>query len=247
MIRKVVNSYDLHVHGQLMRVVHGDEVRYTTGDYDVQELLLNEPRGSKYMNLVIYEFNGEKLHVTIKTHSGVHNSGVMLKGLVHTLIERGGLPEGDAYEVIYDGDSFILHRDQLDASALPDAVQLEGTYKVGGATVGVLETDVYLAIENISEIKRRLTAQNEWDYTVYLNGSSLMVIDRYGGVIPHPVHEVLSVLHDLKRLESITHINGAEVDINASGKKYDHPFYFISNSQFYIDDTDIYSKGFIIK
>lgn len=89
MIRKVVNSYDLHVHGQLMRVVHGNEVRYTTGGYDVQELLLNEPRGSKYMNLVIYEFSGEKLHVTIKTHSGVHNSGVLIKGLIRTLIERG--------------------------------------------------------------------------------------------------------------------------------------------------------------
>ncbi|WP_342388880.1 hypothetical protein [Salinicoccus bachuensis] len=247
MIRKVVNSYDVHVHGQLIRMVQGNEVRCTAGDYDMEKLLLNEPRGSKYMNLLVYDIEKEKLHVTVKTHFQVHNCEILLKGLVNTLIERGGLPYRDTYEVIYDEENIILSRNHLNISDLSHVDGWKGAYAVDGRMIGLLETEVVLSIENISEIKRRLTAQNDWDYTVYLNGSSQVVIDGDGEMVAHPVHEVLSVLHEQNRWGSIRHFNGAKVDIDAFEREYGHPFHFISNSQFYIDDTDIYTEGFIIK
>ena len=54
MITKIINSYDIHINGQLLRVVEAGELLADAGSFNSKNMLLNEPRGNKYVNLVVY-------------------------------------------------------------------------------------------------------------------------------------------------------------------------------------------------
>ena len=239
---KVIDSYDVHVHGQLMRIVQSDQLDYGPDGFDMRQLMAREPRGSKYVNVMGYHLSGDTIHTYIDSFSGVHNQAIMLKTLVSTLVDRGRLPERTSYSVICDGRTFDLKHSQLAYTPLAEVAEAGNSFRSGDKTITLLETDITLEIDRLAEIKETLGSDGQHDYTVYINRGRHLVFDAEGDIVAHPVHEVISLLHCS---HETTAFNGAAVEV--AGGMYHHPYFFISNSQFYIDETDIYTRGFVIK
>ncbi|GAA3731268.1 hypothetical protein GCM10022378_19410 [Salinicoccus jeotgali] len=244
-MNKVIDSYDVHVHGQLMRIVQTDQLDYGPEGFDVRQLMAREPRGSKYVNLMGYHMEGGALHTYIDSFAGVHNQQVLLKTLVSTLVDRGRLPERETYSVICDGRTFNLKSRELASTPLAEVAEAGKSFRSGDKTIALLETDVALEIDHLAEIKETLGSEGQHDYTVYINRGRHLVFDAGGDIVAHPVHEVISLLHSVRPDTVVTAFNGAVVEVDEG--MYHHPYFFIANSQFYIDETDIYTRGFIIK
>ena len=82
-------------------------------------------------------------------------------------------------------------------------------------------------------------------YLVLVNQDKHITVNEDRVILAYPVSEAVSVLNHIYKQEKITALNTAEVEI--VGGQYTLEHHLISNSQFYIDDADIYSKGFVIQ
>ncbi len=243
MIRKVINSHDIHVNGQQLRIVHEHELEGSVEGFSNIDLLLNEPRGSKYVNLIIYD---TALNVEIHTNSVLDNKDILLKGFISSLLERGTISEAGTYEIREGAHTYTFAHDSLDFENIRDVEGADGVYAAGGRDVRVEAVDFELSIENIAEIKKYADDYGAFrGYLVLVNQDAHVTINEEKVVLAYPVSEAVSVLNKVHGKDEITALNKSRVEVTDGKYKFEHRL--ISNSQFYIDDTDIYSKGFVIR
>lgn len=246
MIRKVINSHDIHVDGQQLRIVQKDELTGSVEGFNNIDLLLNEPRGSKYVNLIIYKSDESAIDVEIYSNSVLDNKDILLKSFIRSLLERGTINKDDSYVIKEKGETYTYPHDSLGIEKIYEVEGVDGVYVVNGKNVLVETVDFELTIENITEIKNYIDAYKVFKgYLVLMNGDGHITVNEEKVVLAYPVSEAVSVLNCIYKKEKIIALNTAEVEIVSGQYSFEH--YLISNSQFYIEGSDIYSKGFIIK
>lgn len=249
MIAKIVNSYDIHVHGQGLRVVEKSELRAEPEGFKVKELLLNEPRGSKYMNLLIFheEEDSGTLEVTLDSIIGIENKDILLKSFIASLVDRGRIVKRDRYTVDINGVMKTYDWEGIDETALYEIVEVEDLYKINQKRLKLIDSELRLDVQNITSIKKEIEKLNDdtYDYLILNNEGKHAVANKNNDILPYPIIEVISLLNKEAGPEGITTLNGD--DIKIQNGKFKHTYQLISNSQFYIDHTDIYTEGFVIK
>lgn len=246
MIRKVINSHDIHINGQQLRIVQKDELAGSVEGFNNIDLLLNEPRGSKYVNLIIYKSDESAIDVEIYSNSVLDNKDILLKSFIRSLLERGTINQDDSYVIKEKGETYTYPHDSLGIEKIYEVEGVDGVYVVNGKNVLVETVDFELTIENITEIKNYIDAYKVFKgYLVLMNGDGHITVNEEKVVLAYPVSEAVSVLNRVYKQEKITALNTVEVKIVNDSYAFEH--YLISNSQFYIEGSDIYSKGFIIK
>lgn len=246
MIRKIINSHDIHIGGQQLRIVHKDELTGSVEGFNNIDLLLNEPRGSKYVNLIVYKADEAGLDVEIYSNSVLDNKDILLKSFIRSLLERGTINQDDRYVIKEKEDTYTYTHDSLGIEKICEVEGINGVYVVNGKDVLVEEVDFELSIENITGIKNYIDAYKVFKgYLVLINDGRHITVNEEKVVLAYPVSETVSVLNRIYRQDKITALNNAHVEIVNGRYTLEH--YLISNSQFYIDDTDIYSKGFVIR
>lgn len=248
MITKVINSYDIHVNGQVLRIVDRNELRVDTPPFKTKELLLKEPRGNKYMTLVTFDDHSTRgtLDITLDGANIINNKDILLKAFVASLVERRRVETQEEYRLSLQEEEIIYRYDELDAAILYKVESRGGFYSVNDKKLKIRKTNLELEINNITLLKKEAYEQNDAmnDYLILYNDGKHIVVNRNNDIIPYPVVEVLSLLAHTKK-ECSTTLTGHHAGIHKDRFKFE--YYLISNSQFYIDDTDIYDEGFIIK
>lgn len=246
MIRKVINSHDIHVNGQQLRIVQKDELTGSVEGFNNIDLLLNEPRGSKYVNLIIYKAEKSVIDIEMYSNSVLDNKDILIKSFIRSLLERGTINQDDSYVIKEKEDTYTYTHENLGTEKVYEVEGVDGVYVVGAKDVLVEMVDFELTIENITEIKNYIDAYKVFKgYLVLMNGDGHITVNEEKVVLAYPVSEAVSVLNYIYKKEKIIALNNAEVEIVSGHYSFEH--YLISNSQFYIEGSDIYSKGFIIK
>lgn len=246
MIRKVINSHDIHIGGQQLRIIHKDELTGSVEGFNNIDLLLNEPRGSKYVNLIIYKADESVIEVEIHSNSVLDNKDILLKSFIRSLLERGTINQDDRYVIKEKENTYTYMHDSLGTEKVYEVEGVNGTYVVNDKDVLVETVDFELSIENITQIKNYLEAYKVFKgYLVLINDGRHITVNEDKVALAYPVSETVSVLNRVYKQGKITALNSAEVEVVSDRYTFEH--YLISNSQFYIDDTDIYSKGFVIR
>lgn len=243
MIRKVINSHDIHINGQLLRIVHQDELQGIVEGYDNVDLLLNEPRGSKYVNLIIHD---SELNVEMHSGSVIDNKDMLLKVFLCSLLERGSISRAEAYH-IHEGDArYTYSHEDLGHEVIHEVTEDASIHHVNGKRVAVEAVDFELSIENIAAVKEYVKAVEDFSgYKVLVHKDMHAVINEEKVIIAYPVSEVVSVLNRHFGKREIRTLNSSLIKVQGDRFRFRH--FLISNSQFYIDDSDIYSKGFVIR
>ncbi|AKG74951.1 hypothetical protein [Salinicoccus halodurans] len=249
MIVKTVNSYDIHIHGQLLRVIEKNELRAGPEGFDVKKLLLNEPRGSKYMNLLIFhedEITGG-LTVTLDSITGIENEDVLLKSFVSSLVDRGRIEKKESYSLDFNGRTKKYGQNELIETPLYEVGLTDGLYEVNHKKIKLVETGLHMDIQYITSIKKEIEKLNDstYDYLVLSNDGKHAAANKNNDILPYPIIEVISLFDRELGTERTTTLNGD--DIKIQNGRFEHAYQLISNSQFYIDHTDIYTEGFVIK
>jgi len=247
MIVKVVNGFDLHVYGQVLRVIEADEMKISPDAFDLNQLLLNEPRGNKYMNLLTFWETPLLIHVTLASVNGIENETILLKVFLRALLDRNRIKTESEYNIKINDSVKTFKHQELNTTALFE-VERNGTdYTINHKRIKTVETDLQLEIYNISAIKEEINKHTDsnYDYLVLEHDPQHIAANRNGDILAHPVLEVLSLLNHKFEWNEISIFNG--VDISIQDDRLGHPYHLISNSQFYVDDTDIYQQGFVIK
>lgn len=248
MIKKIINSYDIHINGQLLRVVEAGEFKVSAAPFNSKKLLLNEPRGNKYINLITYRENltSDILEVTLDSSDSIDNEELLLKSFVKSLIDRKRIEEKGYYSLMLDDKKKIYKNDELYSSALYNITQENDVYSVNDKTLKIVETELKIEVNNLTEIKNFIKdIEGEFGYLVLYNNGQFISVNKNGSIIPYPVIEVISLLNEIYKEAKLTSLTGEEIEI--TNKQLAYRYFLVSNSQFYIDDTDIYEEGFIIK
>lgn len=249
MITKTINSYDIHINGQLLRIVEQGELAVDVPPYKSKSLLLNEPRGNKYVNLITYRQNTstDTLEVTLDSVNIIDNKDVLLKSFIASLVDRKRIKELEAYYLSLQEDQLTYGNDELNVSSLYEVQNREDFFLVNGMKLKLQETNLELEVKNLSAIKSAIgkIQRADADYLVLYNKGIHISVNKNNDIIPYPIVEVISVLKNVYQGETLMTLSNNNVEINNGKFKYE--YYLISNSQFYIDDTDIYNEGFIIK
>jgi len=248
MIVKTVNSYDIHIHGQILRVAERSELGAAPDGFEVKELLLNEPRGSKYMNLLTFhEKDSGDLEISIDSAAGIENGEILVKSFLSSLIDRGRIAGRNRYSVNFDGEMAVYEPEGLEKTPLYEVTGVDGLYNANGKKLKLMETDLRMDIQNITAIKDEIENQNDgsYDYLVLQNDGKHAVAKKNNDILPYPIIEVISLLDDISGCGRMTTLNGEEIKIQ--NDRFLHRYQLVANSQFYIDSTDIYRKGFVIK
>lgn len=246
MIIKTINSYDIQINGQLLRVVEHQELQVDAPPFNSKKLLLNEPRGNKYINLVTYKEEDEYLKVTLDSPGVITNKEILLKSFIKSLIDRKRIQERNVYTLVLDGEELSYKNEELSSSELLKVNGNEGVYSVHNKSLGIAETDLTLDVNNMTSIKSLISCiEGDFDYLILLNKNRFVIVDEESSIIPYPIIEVISLLNEKYKGEQFTTLTGNDVEIK--NNKFNYGYCLVSNSQFYIDDTDIYEEGFIIK
>lgn len=243
MIRKIINSYDIHINGQQLRIVHKNELTGSVAGFNNIDLLLNEPRGSKYVNLIIYDAG---LNVEIYSNSTLDNKDILLKSFIRSLLDRGSINQDEKYVIREKEDTHTFSHDSLELEDIHGVEKENGMYVVNGKNVVVEAVAFELSIENITEIKNHIETYEAFKgYLVLINQGRHVTVNSEKVVLAYPVSEAVSILNRIYKQEEITALN--TVSVRITDGRYTFKHYLLSNSQFYIDDTDIYKEGFVIK
>lgn len=249
MITKIINSYDIHINGQLLRIVEQGELSVDVGAYKSKSLLLNEPRGNKYVNLITYKENSERdlLEVTLDSINIIDNKDILLKSFIASLVDRKRIQQQYQYHLSLDDEQLIYRNDELSGSFLYEVENSQDFFLVNDMKIKLHETDLVLEVNNLSVIKEAILdiQREEVDYLVLYNEGVNISVNRNNDIIPYPILEVISSLNKVYQGETLRTLNNETVEINDN--KFNYIYRLISNSQFYIDNTDIYKEGFIIK
>lgn len=247
MIAKVVNGFDIHVYGQVLRVVEADELKAGVDGFDLSLLLLNEPRGNKYMNLLTFKEESSMINVTLDSVTGIDNEDILLKVFLTSLLDRNRIETADEYSVKTSDSVKIFKHQELKASSLFEVTNNGDDYTINHKRIKIIETDLDLEISNINVIKEAVKNQvdSNCDYLILARDGKHLAANHNGDVLSYPILEVISLLKHEFDQDQISCFNGA--DISVQDGRLVHPYHLISNSQFYVDDTDIYEKGFVIK
>lgn len=249
MITKIINSYDIHINGQLLRIVEQGELAVDVPPFKSKSLLLNEPRGNKYVNLLAYRetTSPDKLEVTLDSVNIIENKDVLLKSFIASLIDRKRIKKQEKYYLSLQDAQLTYSNDELSVSSLYEVQDREDFFLVNGMKLKLQETNLELEVKNLSEIKRaiEIIERADADYLVLYNKGIHISVNKNNDIIPYPIVEVISVLNSVYKRETLMTLSNNSVEINDG--KFNYEYYLISNSQFYIDDKDIYNEGFIIK
>ncbi|WP_020006314.1 hypothetical protein [Salinicoccus albus] len=247
MIVKVVNGFDIHIYGQVLRIIEFDEMKVSPDGFDLNQLLLNEPRGNKYMNLLTFKETPSLIHVTLASVTGVENEDILLKVCLRALLDRHRIKTESEYSIKINGSVKTFKHQELNTTALFEVKHNGTDYTINHKRIKTVETDLQLEIHNISAIKEEINKQTDsnYDYLVLEHDTQHIAANRNGDILAHPVLEVLSLLNHKFEWHEISIFNGADISIQDG--RLGHPYHLISNSQFYVDDTDIYQQGFVIK
>lgn len=246
MIVKTINSYDIQINGQLLRIVEGQELVVEARPFNSKKLLLNEPRGNKYINLITYEEKDGYLKIELDSPSVVSNKEILLKSFIKSLIDRKRIHEQDIYTVVVDEEELRYKKDNLTSLELFEVRTEDDMYCINNKLLKVVETDLLLEVNNMTAIKFAIsTFEYNFDYLILINNDRFITVDKMGSVIPYPVIEVISLLSEKNEGNQFMTITGDKIEVEDNTFNYN--YYLVSNSQFYIDDTDIYEEGFIIK
>ncbi|WP_281512626.1 hypothetical protein [Mammaliicoccus vitulinus] len=248
MISKVINSYDIQVNGQLLRVVEAREISVEIKSYNNKLLLMNEPRGNKYVNLLVYQidYNKNFIKVTLDSPDIINNQEILLKIFINSLIDRKIIEEKEIYTLVLNDETLEYANDELAQQTLFKVLQDKGGYKVNSKGLQLVETDLNFEVNNLTEIKTFIESiKHTQDYLVLYNAGKFITVNKSNTIIPYPVLEVISMLSEVYKKQRFTTLLDCNVEIHNNNINYQ--YYLISNSQFYIDDTDIYESGFIIK
>ncbi|WP_017549809.1 hypothetical protein [Salinicoccus carnicancri] len=248
MIVKTVNSYDIHVYGQVLRVVGRSELEAGPDGFDVAELMLNEPRGSKYMNLLTFHENDNgSLEISIDSANGIENRGILVKSFLSSLVDRGRIAVRGSYSVDIEGEVVVYDHEGLEETPLYDVADDRGLYIVNGKRLKLAATGMILEIQNITGMKEEIENLNDgtYDYLVLHNDGKHTVANESNDILPYPIIEVVSLLDGISCGGRMTTLNGE--DIKIQNGSFPHRYQLVANSQFYIDSTDIYREGFVIK
>lgn len=249
MIVKTINTYDIQINGQLLRIADQAELKVDIPPYKNKNLLLNEPRGSKYINLITYNVSRDEevLEVFLDTSNGIDNKDILLKSFIVSLVDRGRINKKMMYQVRLDGENILYNHDELQISSLFEVHNSGEFYTINNKKLKVEETVLNLEVNNLAEIKSSILEiyQPDLDYLILYNSGIFAIVNKNGDIIPYPVIEVISLLYKKYKGEELTDLTGNNIKIN--NNSFLHKYYLIANSQFYIDDTDIYEEGFIIK
>src|SRR5699024_8192926 len=151
-IRKVINSHDIHIGGQQLRIIHKDELTGSVEGFNNIDLLLNEPRGSKYVNLIIYKADESVIEVEIHSNSVLDNKDILLKSFIRSLLERGTINQDDRYVIKEKENTYTYMHDSLGTEKVYEVEGVNGTYVVNDKDVLVETVDFELSIENITQI-----------------------------------------------------------------------------------------------
>lgn len=246
MIKKIINSHDIHVCGQQLRIVHKNELACSVEGFNNIDLLLNEPRGSKYVNLIIYEMAGADIDIEVYSSSILDNGDILFKSFIQSLLERGNIGQKKTYTIRSKEDTYIYEHNDLGIENIHEIESKDDMYAVNGKDVRMEAVDFELSIENISEIKKYADAYEAFSgYLVLINQDKHVTVNEEKVILAYPVSEAVSVLNRVYKQGKATALNTSVVEVVNGQYAFEH--YLISNSQFYIDDTDIYSKGFVIR
>ena len=246
MIRKVINSHDIHINGQQLRIVHKNELACTVEGFNNIDLLLNEPRGSKYVNLIIYEPAGTVIDIEIHSNSVLDNKDILLKSFIQSLLERGMIGQHEKYTIREQQHTYTFTHDSLGSEDIHEVEGADGAYAACGKDVRVESVDFELSVENIKEIKNYVEVHEVFKgYLVLLHQEQHITVNEEKDILAYPVSEAVSVLNAVFRQDEIYALNGSRVTVMDGQYAFEQRL--VSNSQFYIDESDIYSKGFVIK
>lgn len=246
MIKKVINSNDIHVNGQQLRIVHKKELAGSVEGFNNIDLLLNEPRGSKYVNLFIYDVADTVINIEAYSNSVLDNRETLQKGFIASLLERGSIDVQKDYTIREEARTYTYTHERLGAGDILEVDSVDDVYAAGGRKVRVETVDFELSVENIAEIKEYIATYEAFTgYLLLLNEEGHVTVNEEKVILAYPVSEAVSVLNEVYGKEEITTLNRSRVEIIDGEYKFEHCL--ISNSQFYIDDSDIYSKGFVIR
>lgn len=248
MITKIINSYDIQINGQLLRVVEAGELTVNSASFNSKKLLLNEPRGNKYINLITYRKNPESniLEITLDGADIVSNKEILIKSFVQSLVDRKRIKERENYSLLLDGEELSYRNEDLCSSMIYKVNQNNDIYSVNGKTLKIVETELQIEVNNLTRIKALIEEiEHSFDFLVLYNKGKFISVNKNRSIIPYPVIEVISLLTEKYQEAQLTVITGDNVEIK--NNKFDYKYHLVSNSQFYIDDTDIYEEGFIIK
>lgn len=246
MIKKVINSNDIHVNGQQLRIVHKKELAGSVEGFNNIDLLLNEPRGSKYVNLFIYDVADTVINIEAYSNSVLDNRETLQKGFIASLLERGNIDVQKEYTIREEASTYTYTHDSLGVGDILEVDSVDDVYAAGGRKVRVETVDFELSVENIAEIKEYVAAYEAFTgYLLLLNEEGHVTVNEEKVILAYPVSEAVSVLNRVYKQGKATALNTSVVEVVNGQYAFEH--YLISNSQFYIDETDIYSKGFIIR
>ena len=186
------------------------------------------------------------MNVEIYSNSILDNKGILLKSFIRSLLERGSINKEKKYMIKEKEDTYTYTHDSLEIEKVYEVEGVNGVYVVNDKGVLVEAVDFELSVENITEIKNYMEAYKVFKgYLVLVNQDKHITVNEDRVILAYPVSEAVSVLNHIYKQEKITALNTAEVEI--VGGQYTLEHHLISNSQFYIDDADIYSKGFVIQ
>ena len=246
MIRKVINSHDIHINGQQLRIVHKNELACTVEGFNNIDLLLNEPRGSKYVNLIIYEPAGTIIDIEIHSNSVLDNRNILLKSFIQSLLERGTIVQSEKYTIREQGTAYTYTHEGLGFENIHEVGSMNGVYVADGEDVRVESVDFELSVANITEIKKFVEAYVDFKgYLVLVHRDRHVTVNEEKVILAYPVSEAVSVLNKIYKQDDLSALNGGRVKV--MNGQYTFKQFLVSNSQFYIDESDIYSKGFVIK
>lgn len=248
MITKIINSYDIQINGQLLRVVEAGEFTGSAAPFNSKTLLINEPRGNKYINLITYRENPENdiLEITLDSSDIIDNRELLLKSFVKSLVDRKRIKEREKYSLLLDGEGLAYSNEELCSSIIYEVNKNNDSYSINGKTLKIVETELQIEVNNLTDIKALIAEiEHDFDFLVLYNKGKFISVKKNGRIIPYPVIEVISLLTGKYQGAQLTALTGDNVEIK--NNKVNYKYYLVSNSQFYIDDTDIYKEGFIIK
>lgn len=248
MITKIINSYDIQINGQLLRVVEAGELKVSAAPFNSKTLLMNEPRGNKYINLITYRENPESdiLEITLDGSDIVDNKEILLKSFVQSLVDRKRIKERENYPLLLDGKELAYRNEDLCSSLLYEINQNNDIYSVNDKTLKIVETELEIEVNNLTGIRDLIEEiEHNFDFLVLYNKEKCISVNKNGRIIPYPVIEVISLLAEKYQGAQLKVLTGDNIEIK--NNKFNYKYYLVSNSQFYIDDTDIYEEGFIIK
>lgn len=249
MITKIINSYDIHINGQLLRIVEAGELAVDVEPFKSKSLLLNEPRGNKYVNLITYKESSDKdfLEITLDSANIIDNKDILFKAFIASLVDRRRIKQQKEYHLSLQDEEMTYSHDELNTSYLYEIKNNKNSLLVNDKKVKLQETELALEVNNLSVIKETIgkIQREDIDYLVLYNKGVHISVNKNNDIIPYPITEVISILNQEYKGEKLKTLSNKIVEIN--NNKFDYNYRLISNSQFYIDDTDIYNEGFIIK